>query len=140
MLVPLGWLASFASGLTPWLGTASVSTSSFGLPGVSAPLSVIGHNEMSSSFGLDTMLLIGGQEFFVRYDADIRRGMLVVSLGPPTRRVALTQYRYVRSSGAGEIVFQVQKTGIYTFWHDAMPDGRGYNLDYRVSWGARPSR
>jgi len=139
-LLPFGWLATFAAGLTPWLGTASVSTSSFGLPGGSKLFSVIGHDESSSSFGLDTMLLFSGQEFFVRYETEIRRGMLVISFGPPLRTAASTQYRYVRTNGAGEIAFQVSRTGLYEVRHDASPDGRGYDLDYRVSWGARPAR
>jgi hypothetical protein len=139
VLLPIGWFAAFASGIAPWLGQASVSTSSFGLPG-GAPFSIIGHNETSSSFGLDTMLLFAGQEFYVRYETELRRGMLLISLGPPTRRAAVTQYRYVRASGAGEIVFAIPKTGIYEIRHDASPDGRGFDLDYRVSWGARPGR
>ena len=84
-----------------------------------------------------------GQEFFAKYDVDIRTGALDIRLrkswapmdGPAFRETIL-------EDGQGEVTFRIPESGFYTARFEGSVLGAdrsasGYDLSYTVTWGAR---
>ncbi len=134
------WAALYASGVFPWLGYSWLKRESFG----AGPFSVIGENQAGTSFGLSTLLFLKGQEIVVDYAAEIRAGSLrlyVYDIGKTGQGAGGSHY--VTQTGSGVWTYNVPKTGLYTISIGpsvTQGAGRGFDLSYRVWWGARPAR
>lgn len=85
-----------------------------------------------------------GQEFFAKYDADIKSGALNIRL--IMSRIPIDQAPHFRETvlegGQGEVRFRIQESGFYTAHFEgsvlgADPSTSGYDVSYTVTWGAR---
>jgi hypothetical protein len=133
----LAWLASYVSGVWPWLGKASMTRSS-----VSAGnITIAGESRRGMDVGFDDFLFFEGQEVVIEYDAEVRRGSLWFhvfrmwdgQLGDGTGH-------YVSESGKGTWTARIPKTGLYHITIEGSPTrGKccGWDLSYDAAWGAR---
>jgi hypothetical protein len=133
------WLAAYASGAYPWLGHASWTRRSTTLGG----LTIAGEERLGWQSGLDDFLFVRGQEVVIAYEADIRAGSLWFHVFRPLDGLLGDgSTHYVTKSGRGEWTMPVEETGYYhvniepTVVRGA---GKGWDLSYSVSWGARPA-
>jgi hypothetical protein len=131
------WLAAYFTGFSPWLGYAWLSRSSFGV----GPIGIIGENGSGTDIGLDEFLFFDGQEIVIDYDVEIRAGSLWFHVFKPfDGRLGDGETHYVTESGAGVWTMPVRETGIYHITIEGSPTrgpGRGWDVDYKVWWGAR---
>ena len=133
------WLGAYASGAAPWLGYASVKSSSIG----AGPISIIGETGSHATFGLDTFYFFAGQEIVIEYEAEIAAGSLWFHVFRPfdgTLGDGMTHY--VTKSGAGTWTARIPESGLYAINIEPSPArgaGRGWDLSYSVWWGARPA-
>jgi hypothetical protein len=86
------------------------------------PLTHAGQSSAGFDVGLKTFLFLEGQEAFVDYDVDIRRGSLLVRVFDETRFEHIL-HTHIAESGTGRISVRIPRTGLY-----------------EVSWNRRPSR
>ncbi|MCC6469617.1 MAG: hypothetical protein IT563_14940 [Alphaproteobacteria bacterium] len=130
------WALLYLTGLFPYLGYKSNTErfdSMFDNPS---------HLGWTAVTGLDawpeTFLLFTGQEVFIDYRVDIRRGSLWLFVRPWASWDFATQER-VTESGHGRLVHRVASTGLYHIVaqpSNARGPGRGYDLTYTATWGA----
>jgi hypothetical protein len=131
------WALVYFSGAFPWLGYAWLKRDTFGV----GPVTVIGENSAGTTFGVSTFAFFKGQEIVVDYDADIRAGSLrfyVYDMAKSGQGAGLSHY--VTETGAGTWTYGVPQTGIYVIVIEpsvVRGAGRGYDMSYRVWWGAR---
>jgi hypothetical protein len=131
------WLAAYFAGLAPWLGYAWLSRSSFGI----GPIGIIGENRSGTDIGFDDFLFFEGQEIVIDYEVDVRAGSLWFHVFQPfDGKLGGGTTHYVTESGAGTWTMPVRETAIYHITIEGSPTrgpGRGWDLDYKVWWGAR---
>ena len=95
-----------------------------------------------TSIGPKTLFFFEGQEVTVTYDADVKRGALVIRMyrmtapmkPDPDHRVKIDE------GGPGIARFPIRKTGLYKLEIEgtvlgADPSTRGYEISYSVYWG-----
>ncbi len=128
------WLTGYFIGLLPWLGYRSASESNFGI----GKLTALGNNKTAFSLGLNTMPLLKGQEFFVNYDTRIKSGELFIELYRPSFFKSGHRTR-ISISGKGQFVTPITVSGLYKLRMRGRVDnkGKGWDLSYSASWGAR---
>ena len=131
------WFAAYFAGLAPWLGYASQSRSSFGV----GPIGIIGENQSGTDMGFDDFLFFAGQEIVIDYDIDVRAGSLWFHVFQPFNgKLGDGATHYVTESSAGTWTMPVREMAIYHITIEGSPTrgpGRGWDLDYKVWWGAR---
>jgi hypothetical protein len=131
------WAALYVTGLFPWLGYAWLKQESFG----AGPVTIVGEDQAGTSFGPSTFFFLKGQEIVVDYDATIRTGSLWFYVFDLTKAgQAAGSSHYVTQSGSGVWTYRIPRNGLYKISIDASVvkgAGRGYDLSYRVWWGAR---
>ncbi len=139
VVLAVAWLAAYASGAYPWLGHASWTRRSTSLGG----LTIAGEERMGWETGLDEFLYVRGQEIVIAYDADIRTGSLWFHVFRPfDGLLADGATHYVTKSGSGEWTMPVEETGLYHVTIEptvVRGAGKGWDLSYSASWGARPT-
>jgi hypothetical protein len=135
--VVLLWVSLYFTGFFPWLGYAWLKQESFG----AGPVTVVGEDQAGTSFGPSTFLFLKGQEIVIDYDATIRTGSLWLYVFDLTKAgQGGGGSHYVTQSGSGVWTYRVPRTGLYKITIDASVvrgAGRGYDMNYRVWWGAR---
>lgn len=139
LLVFLGWGAAYATGIYPWTGRESGTVRSFG----AGKITVIGNQKRVNSMGFKRFYYWAGQEAMLHYSADVRAGGLRIYLahgGGLRQRVSDTWT--ISESGSGEFTFVVPQSGFYRWSINptVTRGGKGYDLSYTASWGARPAR
>ena len=97
-----------------------------------------------TSFGLKYFYFLEGQQFFADYEVEVHSGVIkIVVLQPFGAGPNPPHHRHeVSESGAGEAVFTIGKSGLYSIDFDGTvvggdPNTRGYDVSYRVRWGVR---
>lgn len=95
-----------------------------------------------TGIGLKTMVYFAGQEVTVDYDADVRRGGLIIRLYSVTRPMGGDRdHRHrVVSSGRGTATFHIRTTDLYKLVIEGTVLGadrtaRGYDVSYSLVWG-----
>jgi hypothetical protein len=135
----LVWAVLYFTGALPWLGYAWLKHDSFG----AGPFSVAGEDRMGTSFGLDTFLFFRGQEIVVDYDAAIRTGSLMLYVYDMAKMgQGLGAQHFVTENGSGQWTTRIPRTGLYVISirpSTAPGNPGGYDMSYRVWWGARPA-
>jgi hypothetical protein len=131
------WAALYFTGAVPWLGYAWLKHDSFG----AGPFSVVGEDQMGTSFGLDTFLFFRGQEIVIDYDVEIRAGSLVLYVYDMAKMdQGLGAQHFVTKSGSGEWTARIPRTGLYVISiqpSTARGNPGGYDMSYTAWWGAR---
>jgi hypothetical protein len=134
------WAVLYFTGALPWLGYAWLARDSFG----GGRFRIIGETSAGTTFGLQRFLFLAGQEIVIDYDADIRAGSLWFYVFEPLEaELGAGTSHYVTESGAGVWTYRVPRTGFYVITIEpssARGAGSGWDLSYRVWWGARPAR
>lgn len=131
------WALVYLSGVSPWLGYAWLKRDTFG----AGPVAIVGENRMGTSYGVSTFVFFKGQEIVVDYNAEIRAGSLrfyVYELAKSGEGAGYSHY--VTETGAGAWTYRVPRTGVYVVVIEpsvVRGAGRGYDMSYRVWWGAR---
>jgi hypothetical protein len=131
------WGTGYALGVVPWLGYAAMSER-WQSAGVAVPS---GSTSAGTRFGFDTFLFFKGQEVFVDYTADIRAGSMLLGVyNPLDGNLEDGVWAHVTESGAGVWRVPIKQTGLYKI--SIAPSvvkgpGRGYDVSYRLAWGAR---
>lgn len=138
-LLALGaWALGYATGAFPWIGYAWQKRASWGFD---PPFSIVGSKGYGTSLGLTYFPFFKGQEIVVSYDVEIAEGCLWFYVFRPfVPGTGDGVSHWVGASGAGEWTMRVPDSGIYAIAIKPMPRGRGYDLAYSASWGARPAR
>ena len=97
-----------------------------------------------TSVGLKYFYFLEGQQFFADYEVEVHSGVFkIVVLQPFGAGPNPPHHRHeVSGSGAGEAVFTIGKSGLYSIDFDGTvvggdPNTRGYDISYRVRWGVR---
>ncbi len=97
-----------------------------------------------TSFGVKYFYFLEGQQFFADYEVEVESGAfkIVVLQTFGQGRNAPHHRHVVTEDGAGEAVFTIEKSGLYSIDFDGTvvggdPDTRGYDVSYRVRWGVR---
>lgn len=133
------WGALYASGVFPWLGYAWLKRDSSG----AGPFSVVGEDQIGTSFGLETFFFVRGQEIVIDYDAEIRAGSLFLYVWDWTKAgQGVGASRFITESGAGIWTYRIPRSGLYKITVEpstAKGAGGGFDMSYRVWWGARPA-
>lgn len=138
-VLALGWLAAYATGLSPWIGHASLTRRSTALGG----LAIAGEERAGWEGGPDDFWFFRGQEVVIAYEAEIRAGSLRFHVYRPfDGTLGDGPSHHVTESGKGEWTMPVERTGYYHVAIEpsvARGAGRGWDLSYSVKWGARPA-
>lgn len=130
------WALLYLTGRFPYLGYKS-NTETF-----NSMVDNPSHLGWTTSTGLDawpeTFFFFAGQEVFIEYRVDVRRGSLWLFVRPLASWDSATQER-ITSSGHGRLVHRVVRTGLYYVVaqpSNARGPGRGYDITYTATWGA----
>ncbi len=134
-LVVIGWLAAYLSGLAPWLGTMDKSYRNLPVGG----LTVAGGTSSGTTFGPTAFAFLAGQEVYVDYDIDLRRGAVLINV-LEYAGMEHVLWQTVSTSGSGTVAVRIPRTGLYHI--DIEPTvvggvGQGYDVDISAVWGAR---
>lgn len=135
-LVLVLWVAAYLAGLAPWLGYMDRS-----IRNVSAgAVTIVGDTSSGTEFGPTEFPFLAGQELFVDYDVELRRGALKINvLEYSTFDFVL--WETVTHSGSGTVSVRIPRTGLYSISIEPTVVGaigeRGYDLDISAVWGAR---
>jgi hypothetical protein len=136
----VGWLASYATGVWPWLGFASLTRKSIS----AGNITIAGESRRGLDFGFDDFLLFEGQEVVIDYDADVRLGSLWFHVFRMwDGELGDGSGHYVSESGKGTWTARIPSTGLYHITIEGSPTrGKccGWDLSYDVRWGARPAK
>lgn len=96
------------------------------------------------SLGINTFYFFKGQEFFADYEADIRKGALIVHLykfgSTPTSDSPY--FHKINQSGKGTVQISIRESGLYRMNVSGSvlgaKSGTGrYDLSYQMRWGIR---
>ncbi|MCC7049881.1 MAG: hypothetical protein IT562_24450 [Alphaproteobacteria bacterium] len=130
------WALLYLTGLFPYLGYKS-NTETF-----DSMFDNPSHLGWTASTGLDvgpeTFLFFAGQEVFIDYRVDVRRGSLWLYVRPYVSWNSATQ-EHITASGHGRLVHRVASTGLYYVVaqpSNARGPGSGYDITYTATWGA----
>jgi hypothetical protein len=128
------WGFAYGVGLAPWLGFEQRTVRNLAI----GPLTHAGQSSAGFDVGLKTFLFLEGQEVFVDYDVDIRRGSLLVRVFDETRFEPIL-HTHIVESGTGRISVRIPRTGLYEITLEPSTlkgPGTGYDLTYDATWGA----
>ena len=134
-LVVVLWALAYLTGLAPWLGY--VDKTHRDASGVG--LSVAAGTVSGGGFGPTTFAFLEGQEVFVDYDIEIRRGALKIYVFNYDGLEDVL-WQTVTNSGSGTASVRIPETGLYKIVIEPTVvggTGRGYDLDISATWGAR---
>jgi hypothetical protein len=129
------WGFAYGAGLVPWLGYEQRTVRNIAI----GPLTHAGQSSAGFDIGLKTFLFLEGQEVFVDYDLEVRRGSLVVRVFDETRFEHIL-HTHIAESGTGRVAVRIPRTGLYEVTLEPSTiqgPGKGYDLTYDATWGAR---
>ena len=135
VLIVLLWLGAYLSGLAPWLGYLDKSYRNLSAGGVE----IAGQSVSGGGFGANDFAFLEGQEVYVDYDLDIRRGAVLINV-LESAAMEHVLWQTVTISGSGTASVRIPRTGLY---HISIEPtvvggvGRGYDVDIFATWGAR---
>jgi len=128
------WGLAYGAGLAPWLGYEQRTVRNIAI----GPLTHAGRASAGFEFGLKTFLFLEGQEVFVDYDVEVRRGSLLVRVFDETRFEHIL-HTHVAESGSGRVAVRIPRTGLYEVTLEPSTiegPGKGYDLTYDATWGS----
>ena len=98
-----------------------------------------GRSRVGASFGPKQIYLRAGETLVVRYDAEIRKGHLMLHLFKPFKPLGSKDSvsKNVYTTGKGEFTVRIRENCYYVLSIDAWPDGNGYDVAYDASWSRR---
>lgn len=134
-LVLILWLVAFLSGFAPWLGYKDKTYRNIS----AAQITVAGRSSSGIAIGPRTFPFLEGQEVFVDYDVELRRGALLISVFD-LAEFEHVLWQTVTHSGSGTAALRIPRSGLYSI--SVEPSvvggvGPGYDLDVSAVWGAR---
>lgn len=123
-------------------GTGAVET--FGYESKTRTYRNFSGTDSGYALGFKQFYYRAGQEFFARYDADIRTGALKIRLMKSWTPIDQAPHfrETILEDGQGEVSFRIPESGFYTAYFEgsvlgADPSTGGYDVSYTVTWGAR---